>query len=1301
MRLLFVEDSVDDLDLMTAALRRFGFDFEHQRVDTLDRLASALEDETWSAVISDYHLPGFIAVDALRVVRERRFELPFILVSGALGEERAVEMIRAGANDCVMKDRLVRLGPAIERELRDVQLREERRTLFTAYRRSEDRYRRVVETAPIGVAVSSPDGQLLIVNEHLLRILGHTRDEMLGTNIATLGLGTGRPDAQRFVRPDGETVWITVSAAPVMSDDLAVEQVVWLIDDVTAVNRTAEELRTQREQLEEAQRMARVGSYEVDLVTGRRLWSAELRRLCGIDSGGAAEMQRIDVLLHPDDRARVLRKREDVLRTLEPYFDEHRLVLPGGITRIMQERVRIIRDTRGNATKLIGIVQDVTDVRLQEEELQRRAVQQVVVANLGHDALSGAPVEALVEQVAEAVTRLLGVDLCQILQVTGTRHLRVFGGAGCEINFGTVIDAHDASMAEFAIATNAPVVSDDLTRETRFTPSKFLLRHGIVSGIVVPISANKLAPWGVIGAHSRTHRHFDTADVDFLRAVAGVLAQAVERDRVDQQLVLHAAQQSAIAELSRIALKSVDTATDICCNIVMDVLDVEHAVFLDLNVATRTLHRRAGSRWTGEREMGISLAEEHPIAAACVSNVPVMLDLEGSDGYAIPVASTTDDYGVLAFCTRKKRTFIEADVEFVQSLANILADAIERERARGALAVSEQRYREVIEGASEIIFTLDAEGRFVTLNGAFEHVTGWACRDWIGRPFAPLLHPDDAVRVTEIFQRMFDEQTPIPMELRILGRERVVVIDVSSFPRVENGVTTAISGFARDVTEARRAADDRDALTRSLELLLESTVEGILTVDLEGRCTMWNRAAAQILGRGDDEISGAKLEMLLFNGTSPAVSPCPILEVARSGNVYTAAKDTFWRSDGTTVPVEFSAAPIIDAGVPVGVVISFSDVTERRKLEMKLEQADRLTSLGRLAATIAHEFNNVLMGISPFVEVIKRGKNVETSLEHIGRAVKRGKRITGDILRFTRPAQPVRVAFDAVSWLDSITVEARTLFPPHCRIQSKAAPGIRIDGDPHQLQQIFTNLILNARDAMGSTGGTLTIEARREAPGAKLVFPVESPERFAHFIVTDTGGGIPPETLRHIFEPLFTTKKNGTGLGLAVAHQVVQRHGGEIFVESTPGLGTTFHIFLPLTEAALTADGESRVETPVTGVRRVLLVEDDPSVATGIASLLEMEGLTVQMVETGAAAIRAVDTGTPDVIVLDVGLPDMEGTSVYNAIVAKYPRIPIIFSTGHADRARLDSLIANANVGYLLKPYDGSALLDAIREVMQ
>ncbi|HEU4889661.1 MAG TPA: ATP-binding protein [Thermoanaerobaculia bacterium] len=241
------------------------------------------------------------------------------------------------------------------------------------------------------------------------------------------------------------------------------------------------------------------------------------------------------------------------------------------------------------------------------------------------------------------------------------------------------------------------------------------------------------------------------------------------------------------------------------------------------------------------------------------------------------------------------------------------------------------------------------------------------------------------------------------------------------------------------------------------------------------------------------------------------------------------------------------------------------DLTEHRKIQAQREQTDRLNSLGRMAATIAHDFNNVLMGISPFVEVIRRGKSVETSLDHIGRAVKRGKRITDEILRFTHSSQPQLAPLDVEPWIESIAAEGRSLVPPSCQIETFVqSSDLTIEGDANQLRTLFTNLILNAREAMPQ-GGTLSIEVLRERPDARLPFGVvEHPERFAHCIVRDTGIGMSEELLRHIFEPLFTTRRNGIGLGLTVAHQIVQRHGGQIFVESTVDVGTAFHVFLPL-----------------------------------------------------------------------------------------------------------------------------------------
>jgi len=482
------------------------------------------------------------------------------------------------------------------------------------------------------------------------------------------------------------------------------------------------------------------------------------------------------------------------------------------------------------------------------------------------------------------------------------------------------------------------------------------------------------------------------------------------------------------------------------------------------------------------------------------------------------------------------------------------------------LAASEERYRQVVEGAWEVIFTLSLDGRLLAINAAFERVTGYKVADWLGKPYIELLHPDERAHSREVFRAVIERQEAVRDTLTLVGRESAAYVELTSFPKVEHGRTTAIYGFARDVTEERRIEN------------------------------------------------------------------------------------------------------------------------ERRQLEARLAQADRLMSLGRLAATVAHEFNNILMGIGSFGEMIRRGKNIPTAIEQIAQSVKRGKRITSDILRFTQHAEPVRAPFDVAAWLDGIAVEARTLLPPDCDVSVAIDGELRIDGDASQLQQVFTNLILNARDAMPHAG-TFSIRAAAEG-------------RFARFIVRDSGCGMTPDVRKHIFEPLFTTKKNGTGLGLAVAHQVVTRHGGDISVESTMGCGTTFHILLPLTTENVEVTSETREQAATdSDPLRLLLVEDDEAVAEGLRTLLSLEQVQVTVASNGADAIRAVYNGAFDVVVLDVGLPDIDGMRVYDAIAALRSDLPVIFSTGHASRA--DTLISRADVAVLLKPYDTPVLLRTMREVMK
>lgn len=898
MKLLFVEERPEDVELSVAELRRYGFAVEHRRVETLEDLEEALDSAEWSVVVSDYRFRDFDAEDVLHTVRARSDDLPLIVLSSELADDTAAALIRAGANEYVLKERRARLGPAVQRELRHAQLRQERRSFFVALRRSEGRVRRIFEKAPIGVGISNPGGELLVVNERFAEILAATRAELTGRRLAEFrlqGVADDGGNVQPYVRGDGETVWLSVTASPITDEEQVIEQFVWLVEDVT-------------------------------------------------------------------------------------------------------------------------------EIRQHENELQRRAMQQLDLANLGQAALAGQPLETLLAEATQIVMRLPGVELCGLLEKEGDR-FRLVGGHGFreDLAIGAMLDAGAAAQAAYTAATNTPVISDDIAEEKRFSPGSLLLQHYVKSSLTVPIATPRGAVWGVLGAYTRTRRHFTANDLDFMRSIASVLGQTFERDRVHRQLVLHAAQQSGMAELSRVALKSAGDAVEVACRVVSEVLAVEDSHFVPAGEDTHIEHEHEGS------------------------------------SLAVPVAGADVRFGVLTAHARGTRRFKPADIDFLQAMANILADAMGREHA-----------------------------------------------------------------------------------------ER-----------------------------------------------------------------------------------------------------------------------------------------------------------ERRKLEAKLEQADRLTSLGRLAATIAHEFNNVLMGILPFIEVIRRGKHIETSLTHIADAVMRGRRITEDILRFTQPAEPVRVAFDVAPWIDSILVEARSLLPRATIVETNVLENVRIHGDPNQLRQIFTNLILNARDAMAATDdGKLSITVRRETDGARERAGVDGPpEHYAHFCVSDTGTGMSDETLRHIFEPLFTTKRSGTGLGLPVAHQVVKRHGGEIFAESRLGEGTTFHIFLPLADGGATLPEQPPAVKTRTSSRRVLVVEDNHAVAAGLISLLELEGMEVEHAQSGAEAIVLADAAKHDVVVLDVGLPDMDGTSVYSEIAAKYPTMPVIFSTGHADRAKLDPLLDQPHVTCLLKPYDTEMLLGAIRDV--
>jgi CheY-like chemotaxis protein len=374
------------------------------------------------------------------------------------------------------------------------------------------------------------------------------------------------------------------------------------------------------------------------------------------------------------------------------------------------------------------------------------------------------------------------------------------------------------------------------------------------------------------------------------------------------------------------------------------------------------------------------------------------------------------------------------------------------------------------------------------------------------------------------------------------------------------------------------------------------------------------------------------------------------------------------------------------------------------------EQDQRFASLGRLAATMAHEFNNVLMGIQPFVEVLSRrgldAVDVERALKHITLSIERGKQITAEVLRVAHPIAPTMRSIDVGEWLKSLEMDLCAVLRKDVQLRIEIDDGGEaLYGaiDVNQMNQVLLNLVNNAKDAMPN-GGTLTITAARCHSWHSFAFAttLTTPDRFVRITVSDTGCGMDTATVEKIFEPLFTTKARGTGLGLAVVKQIVQRHGGFVSVESAIGSGTQFHLFVP---AALAPEYEDEALSPERNVRvrtdlRLLIVEDDRNVSTAIASALRHLGLHVDLIHTGGRAVEAVRQFGSEAVILDVGLPDISGPEVFWNIRKEFPQLPVVFSTAHADEASLASPLAEARVAFLAKPYTTDALLAALAQVI-
>ena len=510
-----------------------------------------------------------------------------------------------------------------------------------------------------------------------------------------------------------------------------------------------------------------------------------------------------------------------------------------------------------------------------------------------------------------------------------------------------------------------------------------------------------------------------------------------------------------------------------------------------------------------------------------------------------------------------------------------------------------------------------------------------------------------------------------------------------------------------DLTQAK-AAERALALERErLRVTLSAMAEGVITTDPEGCIRFINEAATEITGWTAAAAIGRRLAevcALRHERTGETVT-LPVLTSESPADLppHTALQ----RPTGGQRLVEGRCAPMRDpGGSGIGVVLVLRDVTERSRLEAELSRASKLESVGLLAGGIAHDFNNLLAVVMGNLALAQLNPDVNAAagrwLREVERGALRARDLTQQLLTFAKGGEPVR---ETVLLPDLVKESADfALHGSPARCELEIAPDLwAADVDRGQIAQVVQNLVINAVQAMPE-GGVVRIGLRNEnvAPGT---MPSLAGGRYLHLSFGDSGGGIRPEHLARVFEPYFTTKAGGSGLGLATVYSIAKKHHGHVAVESQLGRGTTFHLWLPAAQhqPATSTPSGSPFE-PMRG--RVLFMDDEEGIRAMVQELLSRVGLEIVAVPDGAAAITAYEeargAGQPfDVVVMDLTVPGgMGGREAMERLLVIDPKVKAIVSSGYSKDPVLANHRAHGFRGMVPKPYRFADLAKVLREVL-
>ena len=635
-------------------------------------------------------------------------------------------------------------------------------------------------------------------------------------------------------------------------------------------------------------------------------------------------------------------------------------------------------------------------------------------------------------------------------------------------------------------------------------------------------------------------------------------------------------------------------------------------------------------------------------------------------------------------------------------------DITEKKKAEELLKESEERFRALFENSTDFVYTLDLKGNFTSANKAAERLTGFSGSKLLTMNFKDYTAEEDHEKVFLAFNRVFTTGEPLqdfPLEVTVKnGVKKYFELSVALLKKGEEII--GFQGSSRDITERKHAEDELRESEERFKTLFEFAPDAYYLIDMKGHLADINKVALNMLGFQKEEILGRSYQELnIFSSVQlPKVSRFikSISRTQSTGPNYL----TVIRKDGKQIEIEAMNHLIKIRGQNYVLGIA-RDVSERKRLEAQLFQAQKLESVGTLAGGIAHNFNNLLMGIQGNASIIlltmgsnnpyyKHLKNIET-------LVKNGSKLTNQLLEYARGGR-----FEIIPiTLNDLVREIADTFgaaKKDVRIHFALAEDLfSIKADQGQIEQTLLNLYVNAADAMPE-GGELFLETKNVTDLDMHNKPyTPKPGHYVMLIVKDTGVGMDKVTKERIFEPFFTTKglARGTGLGLASVYGVVKGHGGYIDVESEKGYGATFNIFLPAVK-------DERIERSrlsghvVEGDETILFVDDEAMVLDTGQQMLQKLGYDVFVAKSGHEALEICKKyrGKIHLVLLDMVMPDLGGGETFDKMRNIDPSIKVLLSSGYGIDGQASEILKRGCHGFIQKPFNINELSQKIRQIL-